>query len=205
MSRGKRKPRRTLSVGGIDVPLTKDGTPDRRFRRAMKHAADAAGLVPGSKERALVTASEKPLKSIDPAEIIPPLGDSVPHSGTDVVKAQRALEMASTEEHSLMGDQEASVGTVGPSSRRGGFRDFCRRTVMSRLVRLGLIRRARLDPEFALKLAKHGFGAEPQAVQVNVDHREVKRVVYVVQLPGAGAVSPAIAGLSEPRPALDSD
>lgn len=203
MSRGPRRARKTMTVGGIEVPLTRNGEPDKRYRRAMRNAADAAGLPKGSKERAF---AEAPLKVIDPDQIIPPLGDEGPHSDTLVV-ARSTLEMASTEEHDLLGDQEASIGSIGPSRKRGrgGFRDFCRRTVMSRLVRLSLIRRARIDPEFALKLAKHGFGAEPQAVQVNVDHREERKVVYVVQLPGAGAVPPAIAGLPDSSPAVDGD
>lgn len=61
------------------------------------------------------------------------------------------------------------VGGARPGSGRKpvtGFREFARRTVMDPEVLAAIAGRAKVDPEYALKLAEAGFGRPPQALDV---------------------------------------
>lgn len=48
-----------------------------------------------------------------------------------------------------------------------GFRDWCRRVVTDPAVQALMAAQAATDPDFALKLAEHGFGRPCQAIEVS--------------------------------------
>lgn len=66
------------------------------------------------------------------------------------------------------------AGVKGRSGRKNrppeviGFRDFCRNVIANPKVQAGITRRALRDPEFALRVAEHGFGRPPQALDVKI-------------------------------------
>lgn len=73
------------------------------------------------------------------------------------------------------------AGVKGRSGRKQavtGFRAWCREVGLSRTVKANIIRRARHDPEFALKLLEHGFGRPPQSLDVKVQRENTYRIAW---------------------------
>jgi len=65
------------------------------------------------------------------------------------------------------------AGVKGRSGRRNrdpivtGFREFCRDVVSDPKVQAKIRRQALANPDFALRVAEHGFGRPPQALDVS--------------------------------------
>ena len=63
------------------------------------------------------------------------------------------------------------AGVKGRSGRKPdttGFRSWCRSVVDRESVKTLIAAKAEADPEFALKVAEHGYGRPPQALDVHV-------------------------------------
>ncbi len=63
------------------------------------------------------------------------------------------------------------AGKKGRSGRKSfvtGFREFCRGVVMDPDLQEKMKKRAQEDMDYALKLAEHGFGRPPQALDLKV-------------------------------------
>ena len=73
------------------------------------------------------------------------------------------------------------------------FREFCRTVVADPQVQSRIQEAARANPEFALRVAEHGFGRPPQALDVTISDKAVIR--HIVTLASGELVSPAAAGL----------
>ena len=102
------------------------------------------------------------------------------------------------------GGRRAGAGrkpvTANPDFR---FREWCRAVVARPEVREGIAARAETDPEFALKVAEHGFGRPPQSLDVKVGG-DGTRIDYRVQIEGGGVVAPAATGVPTAAPRLAS-
>ncbi len=98
-----------------------------------------------------------------------------------------------------------------PTRRRGivpdkaSYRQWCRDVVLDETVLAKLKARAQEDADFALRLAEHGFGRAPQALQVSLESHEKKEFIYRVEIAGVGAVPPSVAGLPDARALVDGE
>jgi hypothetical protein len=90
------------------------------------------------------------------------------------------------------------AGVKGRSGRRPqatGFRDWCRRIALDPEVQKGIEQEAKENPEFALKVAEHGFGRPPQSLDVSVTRPDR----YVIAWGGEDSL-PASTTLPDPGP-----
>ena len=86
---------------------------------------------------------------------------------------------------------------AGRKSLKFGFREWCRKIVMDKEVQAEIMRECRCDPNFALKVAEHGFGRPGQALDVNVTNQKDERRIVLhdgTVIPTGDAVVPAPSG-----------
>jgi hypothetical protein len=96
-------------------------------------------------------------------------------------------------------------------SRNGGrkrndsgfqFRAWCRDLIAEPKVRAAVAKRARTDPDFALRVAEHGFGRPPQSLDVKVGTGK-GTIRHTVTVAGGGALPPGAAGVPAAAHVLD--
>jgi hypothetical protein len=86
------------------------------------------------------------------------------------------------------------AGKKGRSGRKSyvqGFRDFCREVVLSEQVREKMRAEAEENPDYALKLAEHGFGRPPQSMDLKVSGDADQPLVYRAEFADGGAIGAA--------------
>ena len=88
---------------------------------------------------------------------------------------------------------------AGRKPTRFGFRSWCRDIVLGDDVLKGIADKAKTDPEFALRLAEHGFGRPPQSLDIKGGAADGK-TVYAVELPGADLTAAAFKDVPDARP-----
>lgn len=77
------------------------------------------------------------------------------------------------------------------------WREWCRAVVNDPAVRKAILERAKRDPEFALRVADHGFGRPPQALGVTVSGDAKKPLVYQAVFADGGVAAASAVALSE--------
>lgn len=81
------------------------------------------------------------------------------------------------------------------------FREFCREVCADPVVQAKIQEAARENPEFALRVAEHGFGRPPQSLAITGSLEVGDGVRHVVVLPGGFALPAAATGV----PTADAD
>lgn len=66
-----------------------------------------------------------------------------------------------------------------------GFREFCRNVVSHPEVKAKIEAAARANPEFALRVAEHGYGRPPQALDVSHNTGQVPLEFRILDVNGA--------------------
>ena len=74
----------------------------------------------------------------------------------------------------------------GRKQEAAGFRQWCRHLFNDPKVRAAVRKRAKEDPEFALRIAEHGWGRPPQALDVKVGNSEESPLVVKHKLDVTG-------------------
>ena len=77
------------------------------------------------------------------------------------------------------------AGKKGRSGRKPsatGYRAWCREVADRDDIRAAILGKAQQDPDFALKVAEHGYGRPPQALDVSTPK---PFMTYLVAAPGA--------------------
>jgi hypothetical protein len=90
---------------------------------------------------------------------------------------------------------------AGRKPLRKGWQEFCREVVRDKKVQAKIKAAAEADPQFALKLAEHGFGRPSQALQISHGTIEDKPLEFVIQFSdGRSAATPPETVPGDPVP-----
>ena len=104
-----------------------------------------------------------------------------------------------------MGKNGGARPGAGRKPTAVGFRQWCRDVVMRPEVLQALEERALTDTEFALKVAEHGFGRPPQALDIKVGGDSDQPIRHEVTMPGGTPLSASVAGLPTSSSAIDGE